>query len=306
MVDEQTIVKQTYLRYISSVPNIQDKKNEESWKQGYAAITNKRLLIMPQKNNKPAENEAISINISDITEVDRKMEFWKKIMGASKILPIHHIQNQKETASLISTSNETIIMFKQILIILIIEGSDVEFVCPFSKGGKILLDKQPMRAILHTQTDTIIIGSEWLGKKQQELISIPRLDGFDKSIRDDGTASIILKYQKDGILISTLVTGQNRVISSLEKYIKIIKGITDEDPTIQLDEKQFMLLQMMYSSDIDAAMATEMLGVTAEELEKIVHKLVGHKILRLNSDDEAELTELGTKYIVEQMKKNIG
>jgi helix-turn-helix protein len=227
-------------------------------------------------------------------------------MGASKILPIHHIQNQKETASLISTSNETIIMFKQILLIFIIEGSDVEFVCPFSKGGKILLDKQPMRAILHTQTDTIIIGSEWLGKKQQELISIPRLDGFDKSIRDDGTASLILKYQKDGILISTLVTGQNRVISSLEKYIKIIKGVTDEDPAIQLDEKQFMLLQMMYTSDIDAAMATEMLGVTAEELEKIVHKLVGHKILRLNSDDEAELTELGTKYIVEQMKKNIG
>ena len=305
MVDEQTIVKQTYLRYISSVPNIQDKKNEESWKQGYAAITNKRLLFFPEKNNKPAETEEMSININDITEIDRKIELWKKIMGASKILPIHHIQNKKETTSLISSSNETITMVKQVLIILVIEGSDAEFVCPFSKGGKILLDKQPMKASLHTQQETIIISSEWLGKKQQELISIPKLDGFEKSSRDDGTVSLILKYQKDGILISTLVTGQKRVINSLEQYIKIVKGITDEIEDVQLDEKQFMLIQMMYTSDIDAAMATEVLEVTSEELKKIVNVLVGHKILKTNNENEVELTELGTKYIVEQMKKNL-
>ncbi len=121
-----------------------------------------------------------------------------------------------------------------------------------------------------------------------------------------GQMSLVLKYQKEGILISTLITADGRVIKSLDKYIKIIKGITEEDEKeINLDEKQFMLLQMMYTSDIDAAMAIEMLGVTEDELEKLVQQLVNYKFLKATSQNEVELTERGTKYIVEKMKQNI-
>jgi len=95
------------------------------------------------------------------------------------------------------------------------------------------------------------------------------------------------------------------VIRCLEKYIKVIKGISDDEEEIELNEQQFMLLQMMYTSDIDAEMAMGMLEVDMESLEKIVHELVQLKVLKSVGENEVELTEIGTKYIVGQMKKNI-
>ena len=67
-----------------------------------------------------------------------------------------------------------------------------------------------------------------------------------------------------------------------------------------------MLLQMMYTSDIDAEMALEILGIGMDELKAVVNDLLSMGILRLSAEDEYELTEKGTKNIVEQMKKNLG
>ena len=77
----------------------------------------------------------------------------------------------------------------------------------------------------------------------------------------------------------------------------------DED--IKLNEQQFTLLQMMYTSDINAKTATDMLGITLEELEKIVDELIQCEMLRPLDNDEIELTEKAVKYMAEQMKKNM-
>ena len=309
MADEQVILKNTYIKYISPVPDIQDKKNESSWKPGFIAFTNKRILLMPEKNNQPAEKEAISLDFSQIVDVDRKIDLWKKIMGTAKILPIHHIANNKEVISLISTSDENTTLFKKVLFVLLTAGTSVEFVCPFSQGGKILLDKQPIKGVVHIKENLIVLVSEWLGRKQQEIIDIEKLDDFQKGESNgsgQGRSSLKLTYIKDNVLISTLITSENKITLFLDKYIKIFRGITDKEIQIKLTEQQFMLLQMMYSSDIDAQMAQEMLGVSGDELDKIVRVLVQENLLKISGSEEVELTEKGTKYIVGQMKKNIG
>ena len=121
-----------------------------------------------------------------------------------------------------------------------------------------------------------------------------------------GKTSITLKYHKDAILISTLITSDDRTVLSIDKYIKLLRGVSEDEGEISLNEQQFMLLQLMYTTDIDAETATETLGVSMENLEKLVADLLRMKVIRSAGEDEFELTERGTKYIVEHMKKNIG
>jgi helix-turn-helix protein len=306
MTEQQIIMENTRIQFISPIPELREKKMETLWRSGYITITSQTVIIIPERNNAPIEKEAITINITDITEVDRKVELWRNILGTNRVLPIYHKDGSKEIASLIATSNETAASIKNLLLLLIVSGAAIEFVCPFSQGGKILFEKQPQKGTLCINKEIIELTAQWLGKKQLEYIEITKLDDTEMSSSATGQMSLVLKYQKDGILISTLITADGRVIKNLDKYIKIIKGITEEDEKeITLDEKQFMLLQMMYTSDIDAAMATEMLGVTEDELEKLVQQLVNFKFLKATSQDEVELTERGTKYIVEKMKQNI-
>ena len=78
-----------------------------------------------------------------------------------------------------------------------------------------------------------------------------------------------------------------------------------ESESIELNEQQFMLVQMMYTSDIDAEMAMEMLGITAEELQGIVDDLLSKEVLRISGEEEYELTEKGTKHIEKKKKKNL-
>jgi helix-turn-helix protein len=306
MTEEQTLIENIRIQFISPVPDLQEKKINAQWLFGYITITNQKVILIPEKNNAANKSESISILITDITEVDRKIDLWRKILGTNRILPIHHTNNTNEVVSLIATSNETAMEIKNNLLILITSGETVDFVCPFSQGGKILFEKQPQKGSLVITKEIIELSAQWLGKKQIESIDIAKVDDTEMSSSATGQMSLVLKYQKDGILISTLITADGRIIKSLDKYIKIIKGISEEDEKeINLDEKQFMLLQMMYTSDIDAAMATEMLSITIDELEKLVQQLVHYKLLKATNEDEVELTEKGTKYIVEKMKQNI-
>ncbi len=303
MSEEQILLNHMYLRYIPLVPDLREKRNESGWKEGYLVITTQRLLLVPSKNGKPVDAEALVVNLTEVTEVDRKVELWKKIVTTGKIMPIHYVQKGNEFVSLLSTSMDNAVMIKKMLILLMVSGANVEFVCPFSKGGKILLEKQPVKGQMVIQDDAIVLVSEWLGKKQQEVISITKLDDFECS-QSENQASLILRYLKDGSLISTLITSEKRVILSTEKYLKMIRGVEEEE-TFDLDEKQFMLLQMMYTSDIDSQMAMEMLGVSVADLDGLVRTLVRINLLKFSGTDEVELTEKGTKYIVEQLKKNI-
>jgi hypothetical protein len=225
------------------------------------------------------------------------------------IMPIHHTSNNEKLITLVSTTQQTANSLKKKLCEKVPNNSDIEFVCPFSKGGKVLLDKQPVKGKMEIKEDKIQLVSEWMGKKQVEEIDIAKLDDFDIGEEDGvakGIRSITLKYQKKGEgVISTLINGKNSDVLILDKLIKSIKGIEDDEEEIELSEQQFMLVQMMYTSDIDAESVIDMLGIDMDGLEGLVKDLVSKKVLKVSGDDEFELTEVGTKYIVSQMKKNV-
>jgi len=307
MAEEKTLIENSYLKFIYELSDLKDKKNEKRLVSGFLTLTTKQIRLIPEKDNKPDETNAQFITFDQITDVDRKVELWRKALGSTTIIPIHYLVNNDEKACLISTSHENSKKIKKFLCVLLTNGKTIEFVSPFSKGGKILLDKKPVEGTIFLKKNDLVLSAEWLGKKQQEKIDLTNIDDFELNLQDKGDSSLTLKYQKDGTIISTLITAQRPLISFAGSYVQLLSDTkATETESIDLNEQQFMLVQMMYTSDIDAAMATEMLGVSEEELQGIVDDLLSKEVLRVSGDQEYELTEKGTKHIVEQMKKNLG
>ena len=79
-----------------------------------------------------------------------------------------------------------------------------------------------------------------------------------------------------------------------------VQSIIDEE---KHDEKQYQLLKMMYLDDIDAEYAVNNLGISENELGSIVDELVELGLLQFISDNEAEITEDGIKYIISRDSK---
>lgn len=307
MAEEKTLINELFLQFIYDVPDLKDKKNEKRLSQGYFTLTTEKISIVPEVNNKVVEDEKKTLPFNDITDVDRKVELWKKVVGATTIIPIHHKANGKDTVTLLSTTHENAKKIKNYLSVLLTNGKEVDYVCPFSEGGKIHLDKKPVNGNIYLKKTDLVLTAEWLGKKQQETINLAQIDDYEIGLKNGDPSSVTIKYQKNGILISTLINADPRSVSLLDTYIKLVSNVRKgEDDDVELNEQQLMLLQMMYTSDIDAAMAIEMLGINIEELQKMVNELVTIDILRVTGDEEYELTEKGTKQIVEYMKKNVG
>ncbi|MEM0492974.1 MAG: hypothetical protein QXS02_03330 [Candidatus Thermoplasmatota archaeon] len=299
MTEETTLLDNYTVKYIHPAP--EPVENATGWQQGTITITNKKLKLTPDNN--PDKQQ--TIELSNIIDTEQKIKLGKLALGTAKILTITSMQGAKKQLTLISTTKDLYTMIKKALILGILNPTDVEFVSPFSKGGKILLDKQPVHGKLNIEDSTILLVSEWLGKKQTENIDITKVEDYEKNYYGTN-GSITLKYIKDNVLISTLIKSEKRIVDFIDVYIKIIKGTeTEEDEAINLTDQEVMLLQMIYTSDIDSKMAIEMLGVSMQELEKIVKNLVDYGLLKESGPDEVELTEKGTKYIVDSLKKNV-
>lgn len=308
MTEEKKLIQNSYLKFIYELSNLKDKSNEKRLVPGFLTLTTKRILLFPEKDNKPDEKQVKTIEFNQITDVDRKVELWRKALGSTTILPIHYSNNNsEEKAALISTSHDNAKKIKKFLCILLTNGKTVEFVSPFSKGGKILLDKKPVEGNIFIKKNNLVLAAEWLGKKQKETIDLSNIDDFEINLQEKSDSSLTLKYQKQGTIISTLITANRPLISFAGSYVQLVSDTKATDTeVIDLNEHQFMLVQMMYTSDIDAEMAIEMLGVSEEELKGIVDDLLSKEVLRVSGEQEYELTEKGTKHIVEQMKKNLG
>jgi len=78
--------------------------------------------------------------------------------------------------------------------------------------------------------------------------------------------------------------------------------MVEENVTIDLNEKQLTLIEMMYHGDIDASKAEEALGINTEELYNIVDELKQMKMMRAVGDGEVELTENAINYLKEKRK----
>lgn len=308
MAEEKTLIKNSYVKFVYELSDLKDKKNEKRLTPGFFSLTTKQLILYPEKDNKPDEANKQIVSFDQITDVDRKVELWRKALGSTTIIPIHYLANNTdEKACLISTSHENAEKIKKFLCILLTNGKTVEFVSPFSKGGKILLDKKPVEGNIYIKKSNLVLSSEWLGKKQSETIDLLNLDDFEINLQEKSDSSVTLKYQKEGTVISTLITAERKLVSFMGSCIQLIsnkKSLGSE--SLDLNEQQFMLVQMMYTSDIDAEMAIEMLGISEKELQGIVNDLLEKEVLKISGEEEYELTEKGTKHIVEQMKKNVG
>ena len=123
---------------------------------------------------------------------------------------------------------------------------------------------------------------------------------------DSNKRSCVL-YNKDGEVLDNL-----HLDSIIENYVKDLSKSLEEVPDelekkIDIDDKEFQLLKMLISRDMDAETAMALLHVTKNEFETIIKKLLENELLQYISFNVIELTELGVNYLSKRgEKQNLG
>ena len=72
----------------------------------------------------------------------------------------------------------------------------------------------------------------------------------------------------------------------------------NSDKIVELNEKEYEFIQLLYSKDLDAEEAMQLLDITRGELSIIIRKLLVYEILQYISYDVVMLTESGVKVLV--------
>ena len=67
------------------------------------------------------------------------------------------------------------------------------------------------------------------------------------------------------------------------------------DKLVELNEKEYEFIQLLYSKDMDAEEAMQLLHISRKDLSIIIRKLLVYEILQYVSYDEVILTEMGIK-----------
>jgi hypothetical protein len=104
-------------------------------------------------------------------------------------------------------------------------------------------------------------------------------------------------YSKEGkeldrLNLDTII--ENYVTNLTEEVEELPNEYVDE---INLTDKEFELLKMLYSRDMDAETATVLLHISKREFEIIIRRLLHHELLHYVSFNEIELTEEGINYL---------
>lgn len=107
--------------------------------------------------------------------------------------------------------------------------------------------------------------------------------------------------------VCTLFDSEGEVLDKLnldtivENYVKNLSE-EDEIPSgfddnIEISEKEFKLLKMLHSRDIDAETALTLLNLSKKEFETMIHRLLEAEMLQYVSFNVVELTEIGIGYV---------
>ena len=83
----------------------------------------------------------------------------------------------------------------------------------------------------------------------------------------------------------------------------IVEDPSDFGIEIDISEKEYHLLKMMYSDDVDAEEVMTKLDISMEELEKMTRRLLKVEMLQYVSNEEVELTEIGINYLSKKEEK---
>ena len=72
----------------------------------------------------------------------------------------------------------------------------------------------------------------------------------------------------------------------------------NSDKIVELNEKEYEFIKLLYSKDLDAEEAMQLLDISQGELSIIIRKLLVYEILQYISYDVVMLTESGVKVLV--------
>ncbi|MEF8848219.1 MAG: hypothetical protein V5A68_03710 [Candidatus Thermoplasmatota archaeon] len=137
------------------------------------------------------------------------------------------------------------------------------------------------------------------GQGEQENLLGYSWNQVSKWKHDPGSKFCTL-YDEDGKVLDRL--NLDRII---ENYVEELSGRRSLDPkTIEKEtriyQKEYKLLKLMLKRDMDAETAIQHLGISREELNKIINKLSKMEMLHYVSYDTVELTDTGISYIEEK------
>jgi hypothetical protein len=136
-----------------------------------------------------------------------------------------------------------------------------------------------------------------IGKKSLDNISL--LGYTEENISSwhyDSKNKVCIIFDKDGKELDrmNLDTIIRDYIGTLTKEGDIIFSDDNEkSKKIDINEKEFELLKILYARDVDIQTATDILKVSEKQLNYMVHKLLALEMLYHSSYDEVALTQAG-------------
>lgn len=135
------------------------------------------------------------------------------------------------------------------------------------------------------------------GKKSEGVSLLGYTWNEVASWKYDPDKQVCTLYSKDGKVLDKL-----NLESIIEDYVKNLTDTVDEIPEefeddINLTGKEFELLKMLYSRDIDAETAVVLLHISKNEFNATIHHLLEVEMLQYVSFNVIELTEMGISYI---------
>jgi hypothetical protein len=147
----------------------------------------------------------------------------------------------------------------------------------------------------------------------QSLDNISLLGYTEENIsswRYDSNNKVCIIFDKDGkeldrLNLDTIIRGY---IGTLTNEGNIIFSEDNENKKkikkIDINEKEFELLKILYARDVDIKTATEILKVSEKELNYMVHRLLALEMLHYSSDDEVVITKSGINHLKQSKNNN--
>ena len=122
----------------------------------------------------------------------------------------------------------------------------------------------------------------------------------------DSVHKACVLYNKEGEVLDNL-----HLDSIIESYVKNLSDSLEEVPEefekkIDINDKEFQLLQMLRSRDMDADTAVVLLHIDKNEFDNMVKKLLQSELLQYTAYNVIELTEIGVNYIAKRDEKKKG
>jgi len=141
-------------------------------------------------------------------------------------------------------------------------------------------------------------------KSSETEQSSPNLLGYTwkqvSSWKHEPGSQYCVLYNEKGDVLDRL--NLDRVIQS---YVDRLSGYTDASPAeyeqaLQIYEKEYQLLELMHSRDMDVETAAELLHISQEKLNAIIQKLLQMEVIHYTSYDTVELTGTGIDFLSEK------